>query len=213
MVSGGHDVPLAASLRASPASPSANVVLCTTRRLCGWALLMTLAACDRGCRTSQELRPLAKSLRALQGVDCPDGLARCEAGSVLVSRLTTLPSTCGKLAARLRMPVGHGRGVPGRVRRRGARARRGAAASDGSARRRVGRRGGRGDPLERLAAPVDRVRRRGRVPVHWRLGGRLPLGDSGGKLCSGLLSRRRVAAQRTVHSPRTRLRSSLFAVM
>ncbi len=64
------------------------------RRASGWALLLALAACDRGCRTSQELRPLAKSLRDLQGVDCPDGLARCEAGSVSVSRLATLPSTC-----------------------------------------------------------------------------------------------------------------------
>ncbi|MGH7439000.1 MAG: hypothetical protein ACRENE_25205, partial [Polyangiaceae bacterium] len=65
-----------------------------TPRVCGWALLLSLAACDPGCATSQKLRPLAKSLRALQGVDCPDGLARCEAGSVSVSRLTTLPGTC-----------------------------------------------------------------------------------------------------------------------
>jgi hypothetical protein len=57
-----------------------------------------LAGCTRGCSHGQavvgSLPPVASLSPPLRGVDCPDGLARCEAGGVSVSRLATIPDPC-----------------------------------------------------------------------------------------------------------------------
>ena len=78
---------------------------------------VALAGCDRGCASLwtdwQTLDPRTAGSspgsgsatapgggRASPlGIDCPDGLARCEDGRVWVSRLTTLPATCGRASA------------------------------------------------------------------------------------------------------------------
>ncbi len=60
------------------------------------AFALASAACERGCA-----RPIVESRRAAvhdlglaDVVDCPDGLARCEANVVSVSRLATVPRSC-----------------------------------------------------------------------------------------------------------------------
>jgi hypothetical protein len=61
-------------------------------------LLAGGAGCDRGC--GDGLRALGRGSLTPAGspplrvVDCPDGLARCEEGTVLVSRLASLPMPC-----------------------------------------------------------------------------------------------------------------------
>jgi hypothetical protein len=80
--------------------------------------LVVLAGCDHGCGSlGSDWRALAprsagspttpEAARApggggqglLQGIDCPDGLARCEDGRVWVSRLATLTTPCGGASA------------------------------------------------------------------------------------------------------------------
>ena len=65
------------------------------------AFLLLASGCERGCartwlnehgvRGGQVKPPAASPLTA---VDCPDGLARCSAGVVEVSRLTSIPQPC-----------------------------------------------------------------------------------------------------------------------
>jgi hypothetical protein len=71
------------------------------RRLLGVAaagLVLMLGACERGCaRSALESGSPGKAVRgleALSSMDCPDGLARCEAAGVAVSRRATLPGSC-----------------------------------------------------------------------------------------------------------------------
>jgi hypothetical protein len=60
--------------------------------------VLSLSGCERGCARSW----LSKTQQAgegtpvpsLVGTDCPDGLARCDEGSVRVSRLAVLPPHC-----------------------------------------------------------------------------------------------------------------------
>src|SRR5579883_2828131 len=60
--------------------------------------LFLLSSCDRGCgrRWFDERAPSAPASASplVPAVDCPDGLARCEAGEVLVSRLAAIPQPC-----------------------------------------------------------------------------------------------------------------------
>ena len=62
------------------------------------AISVGLAGCERGCRGLGErmvgLSPSATAVQPRPAVDCPDGLARCEEGTVSVSRLATLPMPC-----------------------------------------------------------------------------------------------------------------------
>jgi len=60
-----------------------------------------VTACDRGCAAvlghaarGHGLGSLGKDL-PVSGIDCPDGLARCEEGVISVSRLATVPTPCG----------------------------------------------------------------------------------------------------------------------
>jgi hypothetical protein len=61
-------------------------------------LLAGLAGCDRGCGWLGErgvgVAPSVTGALPRPVVDCPDGLARCEEGTVSVSRLATLSSPC-----------------------------------------------------------------------------------------------------------------------
>jgi len=60
-----------------------------------------VAACDRGCSAvlgghaaeGRGLGSLGKDL-PISGIDCPDGLARCEEGVISVSRLAAVPTPC-----------------------------------------------------------------------------------------------------------------------
>jgi hypothetical protein len=58
-------------------------------------LLPLLGGCDRGCGGPAGRAGGAAPSASLQLdlVDCPDGLARCEGGEVMVSRLARIPST------------------------------------------------------------------------------------------------------------------------
>ncbi len=62
------------------------------------ALCAALASCDRGCEglvaRGLGASPSATAALPRPVVDCPDGLARCEEGTVSVSRLATLPVPC-----------------------------------------------------------------------------------------------------------------------
>ncbi len=63
------------------------------------ALAVGPAGCDRGCMGLGErgvgaAAPGATGALPRPAVDCPDGLARCEEGTVSVSRLATLPAPC-----------------------------------------------------------------------------------------------------------------------
>jgi hypothetical protein len=62
------------------------------------ALCAALASCDRGCEglvaRGLGASPSATAALPRPVVDCPDGLARCEEGTVSVSRLATLPMPC-----------------------------------------------------------------------------------------------------------------------
>ncbi len=63
-----------------------------------------LAGCDRSCVTSERAGQLGQALRTLGAVDCPDGLARCEAATVSVSRLATVPRSCAGPASACTCP-------------------------------------------------------------------------------------------------------------
>jgi hypothetical protein len=73
------------------------------------ALCAVLAGCDRGCQGLVErglggASPGATAVLPRPVVDCPDGLARCEEGTVSVSRLATLPVPCPGPAAACSCP-------------------------------------------------------------------------------------------------------------
>jgi hypothetical protein len=65
-------------------------------------MLFATASCARGCGVDGAARrtdhvPTAIGARgapSVDGVDCPDGLARCQGGTVLASRLAILPRPC-----------------------------------------------------------------------------------------------------------------------
>jgi hypothetical protein len=70
---------------------------------------MLLAACERGCArpwvTGQRAGETSSSgLSAMNAVDCPDGLARCEHGVVSASRLATISLPCNGGPARCACP-------------------------------------------------------------------------------------------------------------
>jgi hypothetical protein len=54
------------------------------------------AGCERGCARGwvERADPRAPSRALGPAVDCPDGLARCEQGSVSASRLASIPQPC-----------------------------------------------------------------------------------------------------------------------
>jgi hypothetical protein len=54
-----------------------------------WALLLNLGCARGACADRPE--ELVSRAQALGAVDCPDGLARCEAGEVSISQLTRVP--------------------------------------------------------------------------------------------------------------------------
>jgi hypothetical protein len=60
--------------------------------------LVSSSGCERGCARGwqQQLRgdPREGRIPSLEGTDCPDGLARCDEGTVRVSRLAVLPPHC-----------------------------------------------------------------------------------------------------------------------
>jgi hypothetical protein len=59
--------------------------------------LLAAAGCERGCGLLGEhgtASPNATSAVPRPVIDCPDGLARCEEGTVSVSRLAALPVPC-----------------------------------------------------------------------------------------------------------------------
>jgi hypothetical protein len=70
--------------------------------------LAGLAGCERGCARSaiesSKVAQVGRGLSVLAGVDCPDGLARCEASTVSVSRLATVPRSCPGPAAACTCP-------------------------------------------------------------------------------------------------------------
>lgn len=56
-------------------------------------------SCKQGCGAGRDEPTSLEGLRSggslpLRAVDCPDGLARCEEGTVVVSRLATIPQPC-----------------------------------------------------------------------------------------------------------------------
>lgn len=63
---------------------------------------LTLTACERGCARSWlrdqgvgETPPAGgRASMPVQGIDCPDGLARCVEGRVEASRLAVIPQPC-----------------------------------------------------------------------------------------------------------------------
>jgi hypothetical protein len=65
-------------------------------------IIAGLGACDRGCGASigrvtggRDLGPTAVGKdMPLGGIDCPDGLARCEDGVISVSRVAAIPVPC-----------------------------------------------------------------------------------------------------------------------
>jgi hypothetical protein len=61
-------------------------------------LLLSVTACEKGCARrwveARRTEPSAQGLGAMSAVDCPDGLARCEASVVSASRLATVPAPC-----------------------------------------------------------------------------------------------------------------------
>jgi hypothetical protein len=92
-----------------------------TARVAIASLAFALAGCDRGCgalighlaeRRGVGPTALGKSL-PLQGLDCPDGLARCEEGAVSVSRLATIPAPCQGPPEACRCPWDHATDCPG----------------------------------------------------------------------------------------------------
>jgi hypothetical protein len=66
--------------------------------LCKVSFFATLGACDRGCARDwaegRGVGGLAGASLSIHAQDCPDGLARCEEGTVLASRLATIPQPC-----------------------------------------------------------------------------------------------------------------------
>jgi hypothetical protein len=60
--------------------------------------MLGLCGCERGCARSvvqsSKAAELGRGLSALSAVDCPDGLARCEVGTVSASRVATVPLRC-----------------------------------------------------------------------------------------------------------------------
>jgi hypothetical protein len=67
---------------------------------------LPLLGCERGCARSWlgSGRAGRPGLGTVSAIDCPDGLARCEAGTVLVSRLATVPFPCNGPPARCQCP-------------------------------------------------------------------------------------------------------------
>jgi hypothetical protein len=85
------------------------------------ACLVFVPGCDRGCGALLDRVTDGHGSRStafgkdlpLGGLDCPDGLARCEQGVISVSRLATIPSPCNGPPEACRCPWDRAADCPG----------------------------------------------------------------------------------------------------
>ena len=81
-------------------------------------LCFALGACERGCRGVGErgmgFSPSVTAVLPGPAMDCPDGLARCEDGTVSVSRLATVAMPCRGPASACSCPWESLEDCPGR---------------------------------------------------------------------------------------------------
>jgi hypothetical protein len=105
MANPSGDPPDPPRLRPRTMSPHPRAVRSLVRRAAPAVLLLLLSSCERGCARDWLVRqgvgpgegkggPPWKPASPLNAVDCPDGLARCTAGVVEVSLLTSIPQPC-----------------------------------------------------------------------------------------------------------------------
>ncbi|MGH7294169.1 MAG: hypothetical protein ACRELB_04520 [Polyangiaceae bacterium] len=83
----------------------------TASSLLTFLFLLSLSGCERGCartwlkeRGASERGVRAPGAQPVNGVDCPDGLARCTGGVVTASRLAVIEQPCKGTAEQCSCP-------------------------------------------------------------------------------------------------------------